>query len=87
MYITEDVGDIYVDLSANKRIRLNAESAEKVRKITYNADGSYKSEVSLNYDDLKGAIDKAQYLTGITGNVQTQLDNKVSFAEQELEGY
>ena len=87
MYITEDVGDIYVDLSANKRIRLNAESAEKVRKITYNADGSYKSEVSLSYDDLKGAIDKAQYLTGITGNVQTQLDNKVSFAEQELEGY
>ena len=57
MYITEDVGDIYVDLSSNERIRLNAESAEKVRKITYNADGSYKSEVSLNYDDLKGIVD------------------------------
>jgi hypothetical protein len=53
MYITEDVGDIYVDLSADTRIRLNAEAAEKIRKITYNNDGSYKSEVSLDYDTIK----------------------------------
>jgi hypothetical protein len=52
MYITEDVGEIYVDLSATERIKLNAEAAEKIRKITYNEDGSY-TEVSLDYDDLK----------------------------------
>ena len=28
------------------------ELAEKIRKITYNSDGSYKSEVSLDYDDI-----------------------------------
>ena len=52
MYITEDVGDIYVDMSNSKRVRLNAEAAEKIRKITYNSDRSYKSEVSFNYDDI-----------------------------------
>lgn len=52
MYVTEDVGDIYVDVSSNKRIRLNAEASEKIRKIIYNEDGSYLSEVSINYDDI-----------------------------------
>ena len=50
MYITEDVGDIYVDISSTERIRLNAESAEKLRKIIYNADGSKNSEVFVDYD-------------------------------------
>ena len=52
MYITEDVGDIYLDVSSNKRIRLNAEASEKIRKIIYNEDGTYLSEVSINYDDI-----------------------------------
>ena len=51
MYITEDVGDIYVDVSSNKRIRLNAEASEKIRKIIYNEDGTF-SELSFDYDDL-----------------------------------
>jgi hypothetical protein len=50
MYITDDIGDIYVDISSTERIRLNAESAEKLRKITYNDDGSKKSEVFVDYD-------------------------------------
>lgn len=54
MYITEDIGDIYVDISSTERIRLNAESAEKLRKITYNADGSKKSEISVDYDYILG---------------------------------
>ena len=57
MYITEDVGDIYVDMSNSKRVRLNAEAAEKIRKITYNSDGSYKSEVSFDYDFIKDKFD------------------------------
>jgi hypothetical protein len=58
MYITEDTGDIYVDISSTtdetdgERIKLNASSAEKVRKISYNDDGSYKDELTLNYDDI-----------------------------------
>lgn len=51
MYITEDAGEIYVDLSADKRIKLNAEAANKIHKLTKSADGTL-SEVSLNYDDL-----------------------------------
>lgn len=54
MYITEDIGDIYVDISSTERIRLNAESAEKLRKITYNDDGSKKSEISVDYDYILG---------------------------------
>lgn len=57
MYITEDVGDIYVDMSNSERVRLNAEAAEKIRKITYNPDGSYKSEISLDYDFIKDKFD------------------------------
>ena len=51
MYITEDAGEIYVDLSADKRIKLNAEAANKIHKLTKSADGTL-SEVSLSYDDL-----------------------------------
>lgn len=58
MWITEDVGDIYVDLSSTKRMRLNAESAEKIRKIAYNEDGSYNSEVSFDYDDFSDLVDE-----------------------------
>ena len=57
MYITEDVGDIYIDMSNSKRVRLNAEAAEKIRKITYNSDGSYKSEVSFDYDFIINKFD------------------------------
>lgn len=56
MYITEDTGDIYVDVSASSRIQLNSDAANKIRKITYNSDGSYKSEVSLTYDDILATI-------------------------------
>lgn len=62
MYITEDVGDIYVDMSNSKRVRLNAEAAEKIRKITYNSDGSYKSEVSFNYNDIFALMEQVAEL-------------------------
>lgn len=69
MYITEDVGDIYVDISSTERIRLNAESAEKLRKITYNADGSKKSEVFVDYDYILG-------LASQISTLNTNLANK-----------
>lgn len=69
MYITEDVGDIYVDISSTERIRLNAESAEKLRKITYNADGSKKSEVFVDYDYILG-------LASQISTLNTDLANK-----------
>lgn len=79
MYITEDVGDIYVDLiSTNEeagipgeRIRLNSESAEKIRKITYNEDGSYKSEESFSFDDISTIINAIQE------NLNSLSDNKM----------
>lgn len=56
MYITEDTGDIFVDISTDSRIQLNSNAANKIRKITYNSDGSYQSEVSLSYDDILATI-------------------------------
>jgi hypothetical protein len=56
MYITKDTGEIYVDTTPTTRIKLNGDAANKIRKITYNADGSYKSELSLTYDDILATI-------------------------------
>lgn len=77
MYITEDTGDIYVDISNSKRIQLNADSANKIRKI--NASGV---ELNLTYDDIKSklnsknpvisgyvTIDKAKLLTDGDSNI------------------
>lgn len=71
MYITEDVGDIYVDISSTERIRLNAESAEKLRKITYNADGSKKSEVFVDYDYILGLASQISDLNTNIANKST----------------
>lgn len=74
MYITEDAGEIYVDLSASERIKLNAEAANKIRKLTTNTDGS-SSEVSLSYDDLL-AIHKG--FTDSINTINTELDTKMN---------
>ena len=47
MYITEDKGDIYLDISDNERIHLNADRANYVRD---------KNNNLLNYEDLYNVI-------------------------------
>jgi hypothetical protein len=50
MYITSDFGDIYLDLSDNERIQLNADKANYIR------DNSTETEKLLNFTDLYNTI-------------------------------
>jgi hypothetical protein len=69
MYITKDTGDIYVDLSTDKRIRLNAEAADKIRKLTYNSEEETYTEVSMSYDEILSNIANAK------NSLQTQINS------------
>lgn len=68
MYITEDLGEIYVDISSSERIQLNAQACEYIRKITTDENG--KSTIAtLSYDDLKNFDTRLQALNT---NLSTQ---------------
>ena len=52
MYITQDDGDIYVDISNSERIKLNADQATHIRKKI-----SDNEVLTIDYDDIKQVID------------------------------
>lgn len=74
MYITKDTGKIFVDTTSDitGRICLNSASADALRRLIYNEDGSLKETKEFTYDDIKNIQDALDTInTSISANASS----------------
>ena len=70
MYITQDDGDIYVDISSSERIKLNADQATHIRKKISDTE-----TLTIDYDDIKEIIDGYGEVSQGLISTNTRIDN------------